>query len=78
MLAALAFGLMVAPTLLGNALTVFAPPGAAVQALAGIVNIAASLSLLAGLLAVTAVASDPRSTGARRRRRASATGFSKS
>lgn len=71
MLAALAFGFMIAPTLIGNALTAFAPAGTAVQALAGLVNIAASLLLLAGLLAVTAVASDP----AVDRRAAAAAGF---
>lgn len=60
MLVLLAFGFMIVPSLIGNAVALFAGASAVGRGLAGIVNIAATLLLLAGLLAITAVASDPR------------------
>ena len=73
--AGILFGLALAfiflPAVLGNAITLFGGAGVAARGLAGLVNIVVSVLLLAGLLAVTAVASDP----AVDRAQASATGF---
>lgn len=60
MLFVLALGFMFVPTVIGNGIALFAGTGMGARAASGIVNIAASLLLLAGLLAVTAAASDPR------------------
>jgi hypothetical protein len=60
MLFALALGFMIVPTLVANVAGVFAGASVAGRGVAGIVGIAASLLMLAGLLAITAAASDPR------------------
>ena len=47
------------PNLLGNAIGAYGGTGAGVRTVAGLVNIVATLLLVTGLLAITAVATDP-------------------
>ena len=65
----LALAFMVVPSLIGSAIALFGgsapgmPVDAGLRTVATVVNIASTLLLLSGLLAVTAVASDPRVDG---------------
>ncbi|NJR80256.1 hypothetical protein [Sphingomonas corticis] len=64
-LAAIAALFILLPSLATNALAAFGGSGAATRSVAGAANLASSLLLLVGLLAITAVASDPRVDRAR-------------